>query len=834
MIRRFEIYLTVLVLVLCANRGQAVDSLVLSQARLGNIFLTTETVQIPLQTTGDQVSWTAKDFFGVTTTGPMTPVPGNGIAIIEPDLGRLGYFELRVTALRDGSPVATADTTFAVIAPSTVTSTPDSPFGVMTHFAHGWTYDILQLLSRAGIVHFRDEQYWQFVEPTRTTPPTYTFAPYAPYMTAAAGLGMDPLMVLDFANTNYDGGATPYTADGRTGYANYATALLAQYGSQIKAVSIWNEYNGSFSNGVAKQSPFYYTEMLKTSYTAIKAVRPDVRVVGGACVPVPIPWFENLFALGAHDYLDILDAHPYRAIPEGVEDDLTALKNLSASYNHGNGPKPIWATECGAPDLLNPVGRQNMSSYMVRLMTLMRTVGVERAYWYLAYDYDGYSLGLVRAPGDPLGSYTPSSAYPTYANLIKQLYGATYVSREVTDTRTRIYRFDRSGTDLRVVWASTGTSQIVLYTSTPLTRINIMGETTVLQPTNGAIAVTATETPYYLVGAINTVREIGRDVIVADSVSNFTSTQGTANGTWYYGETYIETGVPYNPNTTNTLSPLIYRNTNFGSDYKSPNNDARLDVNGGHPAVRGGYAITYPIWAVRRWHSNAAGPARITGNIVRASPYGDGTGIKMFVDGTEVYSTTLGGAGTGATVNFDFTAPIQVGSKVDVAITPGPGLDIDFDYVDFRLLISVPLQPPPTFAAWQEQNFTAAEFIDPNISGDNAAPAGDGIHNLLKYSSSTSAKAFTSAALPVLGSIVVGTDTFLTLSYRKAIAPTDLVFIPEVNAGSLAAGSWAPGGVQVGPPVDNGDGTQTITVRDTVPITPEVPSRYMRLRVQKP
>ena len=91
------------------------------------------------------------------------------------------------------------------------------------------------------------------------------------------------------------------------------------------------------------------------AYTAIKAVRPDVRVVGGACVPVPLPWFQALFEKGAQDYLDVLDVHPYRAIPEGVELDIAALKALSALYNHGKGPKPIWARECGAPDYVRAI-----------------------------------------------------------------------------------------------------------------------------------------------------------------------------------------------------------------------------------------------------------------------------------------------------------------------------------------------------------------------------------------------------------------------------------------------------------------------------------------------
>ena len=830
--RRLKVPLIALLLAIFASQLLATDSIVLGQAQLGNAFLSTETVQIPLQTTGDQVSWTVKDFFGFQTSGPITPVPSSGQVTIAPGQGRPGYFELHVTALRNGNQVAFADTTFAVVAASDVRTMHDSPFGVMTHFAQGWTTDVMQLLARGGIAQFRDEQYWQSVEPTLTTPvPTYTFASYQPYMTAAAALGLNPLMELDFANTNYDGNNTPYTEQGRTGYANYGVALLNQYGAQIDTVEIWNEYNGSFANGPATANrPFYYTEMLKKAYTAIKAVRPGVRVVGGACVPVPLPWYQSLFDAGAQDYLDVLEVHPYRSIPEGVELDIVALQALSASYNNGHGPKPIWATECGAPDTVNP-GRQDMARYLVRLMTLMRSAGVERIYWYLIYDNLEFTTGLVRSPTDPLGPYVPSSDFPAYANLIKQLYSATYVGRDNTDARTRMYLFQRGGSDVRVVWSSVGTAQLVLSTNVPLTRIDIMGVSTVLQPTNGAIALTADATPFYIIGSISAVREFGRDAIVADTFRDFSGTQGSSNGTWSYLNGYVVTAASYSPS---SLESLTYTATPYGYEYGSVYAFVKIDASGGHPGVRNGYDPVYQVWTVRRWLSNVMATARIRGTIIRASPSGDGTGARIYVDGSLVYSTTLSGTGVGATVNFSFTTPLQTGSKVDFILTPGPGTDVDYDYVDFRAQISVPPPVPTTFAAWQEQNFTAAEFINPDISADVAVPAGDGVQNLLKYSANLGAKASALGAVPTVGLQTVEGNRYLTLSYRKATAPTDLTFTMQLNDGNLSPETWTPGGVLLGPPVLNGDGTQTFTMRDTVPFSPLIKGRFMRLRVSRP
>ena len=63
----------------------------------------------------------------------------------------------------------------------------------------------------------------------------------------------------------------------------YAVEVLRHYGSEIKAVEIWNEYNGTFCKGPATQDRSgTYLRMLRAAYTAIKRERPDVLVLGGA------------------------------------------------------------------------------------------------------------------------------------------------------------------------------------------------------------------------------------------------------------------------------------------------------------------------------------------------------------------------------------------------------------------------------------------------------------------------------------------------------------------------------------------------------------------------
>lgn len=813
---------------LSVGAAHGADSLSLTQTTPGNVFLTTETAAILATTTADTVSYTVTDFANVSVSGPSVKVDGSQRATLHPGSGAPGWFQLHVTALRAGVVVAQADTTFAVVRPVNVAAMSDSPFGVMTHFAQGWNTDLLPLISRAGLRHIRDEQYWANVETTRGQ---YTFDPgYTAYMAGAAQNGLDPLMELTFANALYDHDPaapltawSPVTDDGRTGYANYAGAILTRYGAQIDTCEVWNEYNGSFCTGPATTNRAVdYTKMLQVAYQKIKAQRPDVRVLGGATALAPQPWFEDLFAQGALASMDAIAIHPYVSVPEDVERPIHDLQATMARYLPPAAAKPIWATETAVPDPTHP-GRQDMARALVRLLTLLRANGVERVYWYLARDYGPFVTGLLGSDQSALGRYAPSAAYPAYANLVQQLYHAQFVRREPTDPRTRLYLFSRTNGPLRVLWSTSPPSKLLLRASQPVTLVDIMGNATTIRPQGGVIPLTVDGTPVFLAGNIDTIQEVGRDLLLADSVGGFGSTQGTAPGSWSYG--YWRAGTsPYQPG---SLQPMTWTRGDWDYRWQCPYAFAEVDDTNQHPGADG----TTPVWTVRRWQSGTAGTARITGQATRLSTAGDGTGIKIVVDGTERFSALAGTTAETATVTFDLSVPLKAGSTVDFVTTPGPGADINSDAVDYRALITMAAPAvPTTFTQWQQQNFPPDQQSDPALAGDTAAPLGDGVPNLLKYALGFDADIHLPRDLePYVETLPVDGQAYLALSFRRLFLSSDLAYTVEVTGG-LGGNGWKAGGVQVGTPIDDGDGTELVTFRDDVPLNAS-PRRFMRLRV---
>jgi len=133
------------------------------------------------------------------------------------------------------------------------------------------------------------------------------------------------------------------------------------------------------------------------------------------------------------------------------------------------------------------------------------------------------------------------------------------------------------------------------------------------------------------------------------------------------------------------------------------------------------------------------------------------------------------------------------------------------------------------YEGWREQQFsTAAELSDPNVSGDSADPAGDGIPNLMKFALGLAAKTCSVARLPVAGTQTAGGKTYLTLTFAKIRALTDIAYTVQVS-GDLK--TWNSGPSYTAR-TDDGSTDQAV-YRDLTAIQ-DSPRRFMRLMVTRP
>ena len=566
-----------------------------------------------------------------------------------------------------GTLAATAVPSFAVPAPPAI---EDQRFGVMTHFAQGWDPSWIPLIARDAVPGVRDELYWQNVEPERGR---FIFpGSYERYMAELNRNNLSPLVVLSFENSHYDQGLTPYTDEGIEAYARYAVEVLRHYGKQIKAVEIWNEYNGTFCKGpAARNRAGTYLLMLRTAYAAIKRERPDVIVVGGGTSGIPLPYWEELLAGGGLAYMDVLSVHPYRydSPPEGLETDIAALQDLVKKYNGGK-PKPVWVTEIGwgtkpsaaVGDLA--IDDDVLARFLVRAYALLLSADVQRVYWYLFRDYQEFNMGLVRDDA----RRTPKPAYVAMAAMIRQLHGANFVTREKTPEDLYSLVFARpSGEEVRVLW------------SLKPTTVAARGATTVTDLQGKPIGVTSQlyldDSPIFVSGPLKGLPAptAAKETVLADSLRDFSSAQGNE---WSYG---VFVGG------STTFVPLAnYVITDWTKTWSGQYPYISVTASDQHPSAMG----NIPVSAVRRWKSNHAGSVRIAGHF-RCGTQGDGVGVSILVDGQRRFRKLLGGGNENPVVeSFDFVEAVRPGTKIDFAVDPGPAVDINYDATTVYVTIS--------------------------------------------------------------------------------------------------------------------------------------------------
>jgi hypothetical protein len=277
-------------------------------------------------------------------------------------------------------------------------------------------------------------------------------------------------------------------------------------------------------------------------------------------------------------------------------------------------------------------------------------------------------------------------AYPAYSNLIHLLGGAAPGRREATDPRTRVYRFEKDRQRVWVCWSSFELARLIFEARSPVERVNLVGGGQALTPADGRVAVTAGDGPVYVVadkGVVTAVREVPRpDRVLADSASDFGGEQGAAGWGYFYHVSNKDGSAAYEPDKVRAMTWQASPG-NWAYVWAGPGQWFIVGRDNAHPSSIEGRQG----WAVGRWTSERAGPIRIRGQATRGAN-GDGTAVKVFLDGRELFSRALAPKGS---ATIDLEATVRNGSRLDFVVTPGPGSDASFDATAFRATILIPI-----------------------------------------------------------------------------------------------------------------------------------------------
>ncbi|WP_282940056.1 DNRLRE domain-containing protein [Paenibacillus sp. RC67] len=482
----------------------------LKQIKTGNVFTENEPIQFKVAALQSTVTWSVYDMQGAKIS-EGTGHNDKGQILIQVPFSKRGYFKLVATVgSTNQQPQVSLETSFAVLSPYDFTAVADSPFGIATHLHRGQTSTI-PLIQQAGAKSVRDGIEWHAIEKTKGV---YTFNPTPDnYMVKLKEQGIGMVFVAAYNNPFYDNNGTPYTDQGREGFANYAEAYVDYYKDQLIAMEAYNEFNGGFGkrgNSPANSRPEYYFKLLKKTYETVKSQHPEFPVFGIVASEDAVSWIEEVFKLGGLQYMDAVTLHPYRYPdePEGVADSMEQIKALIRQYNNGQ-DKPIWITEFGYPTFkaANGIDEIKQANYLVRYYVSAISSGVEKIYWYdlandgLRNDYNEDNFGLLRNAADPLGAFAPKPAYAAYAAMTRELTGWEFTGEESLESDLKSYRFAKAGQSKRVVW-SLASDSAVIRTNQPVEITDMMGNAQMFTPVNGNIYITLTGEPIYIKGEI--------------------------------------------------------------------------------------------------------------------------------------------------------------------------------------------------------------------------------------------------------------------------------------------------------------------------------------------
>jgi hypothetical protein len=146
-------------------------------------------------------------------------------------------------------------------------------------------------------------------------------------------------------------------------FADFAATAARRYRDRVMVWEVWNEPN-TLKFFQPRPDAAAYGRLLAATYVALKSVDAHIAVITGGLAPAedngsdiaPTTFLSGLYAGGFNRYFDAFSIHPYSypALPNGPgTEDWNTARRVGIMRDEmlagGDGAKPIWITECGAP-----------------------------------------------------------------------------------------------------------------------------------------------------------------------------------------------------------------------------------------------------------------------------------------------------------------------------------------------------------------------------------------------------------------------------------------------------------------------------------------------------
>lgn len=309
--------------------------------------------------------------------------------------------------------------------------------GAASNFFQGWNGRTFEAALRLPVTRFRDGIRWSEIE---VAPGKYTFdKPRTAYITKLEERGARLTLTVNWGNPLYDQGNTPHSPEALAAFGKFVAEMIARYPA-IDTLEVGNEFNGAnFVSGPVKEAGLaersrFHLAMVRSARRAAKAVRPDVKVLGGATHSIPGGYLWPLLDEGGAQLFDGLAIHPYTTPIDQLPSQIRVLRRHTAARI-----MPLHVTEFGSRDA------DRAGDDLIRSYAAMASLGVPELDWYpLNERGDGHIPLLDR-------DLTPTTAGKAFRFVQERL--ADHVARDISPDRfTFVHAF---GPNTWVTWGAT-------------------------------------------------------------------------------------------------------------------------------------------------------------------------------------------------------------------------------------------------------------------------------------------------------------------------------------------------------------------------------------------
>ncbi|WP_324696698.1 hypothetical protein ACLIMP_15825 [Novosphingobium aerophilum] len=334
---------------------------------------------------------------------------------------------------------------------------PPMRLGAASNFSQGNLPRLFNAALALPLANWRDSIRWADVEKTRGR---YTFdQPMSLYPASLEQHHARMTLTLNWGNPLYDAGQTPHSPEALAAFGKFVAEVVRRYPA-IDTLEIGNEINGNnFVSGPMKDAPpaqrlAYHLAMVRSAAKAARAVRPDIKVIGGSTHSLPGGFLWPLLDQGGAGLLDGLALHPYTTPIDQLPAQVAVLRRHPSLA-----PIPLYMTEYGS---LDP---EHAGDDLVRAYATLSSLGIAEFDWYPLNDRGDGFVPLLRRDArlteagrafrfvtKQLGDHRGEDRSPDRFTFIHAFGARTWVlwgaARPISIDSASVSAFDAAGTRL--------------------------------------------------------------------------------------------------------------------------------------------------------------------------------------------------------------------------------------------------------------------------------------------------------------------------------------------------------------------------------------------------